>query len=166
MFITARVYLELCHTHNGNSSKSSVHKHARCDSRAAWSAGLGTQGDWQSWEPSVDGESFVLYFQPYVVYRTLFEGSGIHHSNSGLQITPDNYINELFMLVFDLTPDLAASEGHTSDQNLLHTSQLTSCNKKRLYQHLRRHQATNFEVSKFLKIQKSFGPPFLGSWGY
>jgi len=99
-------------------------------------------------------------------YRTLFEGSGIHHSNSGLQITPDKYINEFFMLVFDLTPDLAASEGHTSEQNLLHTSQLTSCNKKRLYQHLRRHQATNFEVSKFLKIQKSFGPPFLGSWGY
>ena len=26
-------------------------------------------------------------------YRTLFEGSGIHHSNSGLQITPAMYIN-------------------------------------------------------------------------
>jgi len=48
-------------------------------------------------------------------YRTLFEGSGIHHSNSGLQITPDKYINGFLMLVFDLTPDLAASEGHTSD---------------------------------------------------
>ena len=48
-------------------------------------------------------------------YRTLFEGSGIHHSNSGLQITPDKYIIGFFMLVFDLTPDLAASEGHTSD---------------------------------------------------
>jgi len=48
-------------------------------------------------------------------YRTLFEGSGIHHSNSGLQITPDKYINGFFMLVFDLTSDLAASEGHTSD---------------------------------------------------
>ena len=47
-------------------------------------------------------------------YRTLFEGSGIHHSNSGLQITPDKYINGFFMLVFVLTPDLAAS-GHTSD---------------------------------------------------
>jgi len=47
-------------------------------------------------------------------YRTLFEGSGIHHSNSGL-ITPDKYINGFFMLVFDLTPDLADSEGHTSD---------------------------------------------------
>jgi hypothetical protein len=48
-------------------------------------------------------------------YKTLFEGSGIHHSNSGLQITPDMYINGYFMLVFDLTPDLAASEGHASD---------------------------------------------------
>jgi len=44
-------------------------------------------------------------------YRTLFEESGIHHSNSGLQITPDKYINGFFMLVFYLTPDLAAS-GH------------------------------------------------------
>jgi len=48
-------------------------------------------------------------------YSTLFEGSGIHHSNSGLQITPDKYINGFFMLVFGLTLDLAASEGHTSD---------------------------------------------------
>jgi len=47
-------------------------------------------------------------------YRTLFEGSGIHHSNSGLQITHDMYINGYFMLLFDLTPDRAASEGHTS----------------------------------------------------
>jgi len=48
-------------------------------------------------------------------YRTLFEGSGIQHSNLGIQITPDKLINGFFMLVFDLTPDLAASEGHTSD---------------------------------------------------
>jgi hypothetical protein len=48
-------------------------------------------------------------------YRTLFEGSGIHHSNTVLQITPALYINGYFMLVFDLTPDLAASEGHASD---------------------------------------------------
>jgi len=49
-----------------------------------------------------------------LVYRTLFEGSGIHHSNSGLQITHDMYINGYFMLYFDMTPDRAASEGHTS----------------------------------------------------
>ena len=46
-------------------------------------------------------------------YRTLFEASGIHHSNSGLQITHDMYINGYFMLLFDLTPDRSASEGHT-----------------------------------------------------
>jgi hypothetical protein len=47
-------------------------------------------------------------------YNTLFQGSGIHHSNSGLQIIHDMYINGYFMFLFDLTPDLAASEGHTS----------------------------------------------------
>ena len=40
-------------------------------------------------------------------YRTLFEGSGIHHSNAGLQITHDMYIAGYFMLLFDLTPDWA-----------------------------------------------------------
>ena len=48
-----------------------------------------------------------------MVYRTLFEGSGIHHSNTGLQIT-HMYINGFFMLLFDLKPDHAASEAHTS----------------------------------------------------
>jgi hypothetical protein len=47
-------------------------------------------------------------------YRTLFEGSGIHHSITGLQITHDMFINNFFMLLFDLTPDHAASETHTS----------------------------------------------------
>jgi len=47
-------------------------------------------------------------------YATLFEGIGIHHSNSGLQITHDMYINGFFIIVYDLTPDLAASEGHAS----------------------------------------------------
>ena len=42
---------------------------------------------------------------------TLFVGSGIHHSNLVLQIT-HMYINGYFML-FDLTPDRGASEGHT-----------------------------------------------------
>ena len=35
-------------------------------------------------------------------YRTLFEGSVIHHSNTGLMITHDRYINGFFMLLFDL----------------------------------------------------------------
>ena len=47
-------------------------------------------------------------------YATLFEGTGIHHSNSGLQITHDMYINGFFVIVYDLTPDLAASEGHVT----------------------------------------------------
>jgi hypothetical protein len=47
-------------------------------------------------------------------YRTPFEGSDIHHSNSELQITHAMYINGYFMLLFDLTPDRSASEGHAS----------------------------------------------------
>ena len=47
-------------------------------------------------------------------YRMLFEGSGIHHSNSGLQITHDLHINGYFILFFDFTPDRAVSEGHSS----------------------------------------------------
>jgi hypothetical protein len=46
-------------------------------------------------------------------YRTLFEASGIHHSNAGLQIT-HTYIAGYFMLLFDLTHDRGASEGHNS----------------------------------------------------
>ena len=34
-------------------------------------------------------------------YMTLFETSGIHHSNSGIQITHNMYINGYFMLLFD-----------------------------------------------------------------
>jgi hypothetical protein len=47
-------------------------------------------------------------------YSTLFEGSGIHYSNSGLQITHDLYISGYFMFLFDLTPDRAASEDYNS----------------------------------------------------
>jgi len=36
---------------------------------------------------------------------TLFEGTGIHHSNSGLQITHNMSINGIFVIVYDLTPD-------------------------------------------------------------
>ena len=46
-------------------------------------------------------------------YRTLFETSGIHHSNSGFQITHDIYINGSLMCLFDLTPDQSVSEGHS-----------------------------------------------------
>jgi len=47
-------------------------------------------------------------------YRTLFEGSGIHHSNAGHQTTHDLFVNIYFMLLFYLTPDRGASEAHTS----------------------------------------------------
>jgi hypothetical protein len=47
-------------------------------------------------------------------YRTLFEASGIRHSRMGLQITHDIYIAGYIMLLFDLTPDHVAAEGHTS----------------------------------------------------
>ena len=49
-----------------------------------------------------------------MAYRTLFEGSGIRHSNSGLQISHASFVNGYFMLLFDLTPRQGASEGHTS----------------------------------------------------
>ena len=47
-------------------------------------------------------------------YATLFEATGIHHSNSGLQITHHMYINGFFVIVYEVTPDLAASEVHMS----------------------------------------------------
>ena len=47
-------------------------------------------------------------------YRTLFEAADIHHSNSGLNINTYMYRHVYFMLLFELTPDRAASEGHAS----------------------------------------------------
>jgi hypothetical protein len=47
-----------------------------------------------------------------VAYRTLFTGSGIHHSVD--HKISHMYINGFFMLLFDLTPDHAASGGHVS----------------------------------------------------
>ena len=49
-----------------------------------------------------------------MAYKTLFEGTGIRHSNAGLQISHAKYVSGYFMLLFDLTPDHVASEGHTS----------------------------------------------------
>ena len=49
-----------------------------------------------------------------LAYQTLFTGSGIHHGNTGNQITHDMFVRGYFMLLFDLSPDSAASEGHTS----------------------------------------------------
>jgi len=46
-------------------------------------------------------------------YKTLFEASGINHSNSGEQITHVMHINGYFMLFVYLTPHRSESEGHT-----------------------------------------------------
>ena len=47
-------------------------------------------------------------------YGTLFEGSGVQHSNEGLQITYVMYINGYFMVLFDQMSDRCASGGDTS----------------------------------------------------
>jgi hypothetical protein len=47
-------------------------------------------------------------------YRNLFEASGIQRSNAGFQITHDMYIAGYFILLFHLTHDKGASDGHTS----------------------------------------------------
>jgi len=49
-----------------------------------------------------------------LAYNNIFEGSGIRHSNAGLQVTHRMFIAGYFMLLFYLTPDRAASEGHIS----------------------------------------------------
>ena len=49
-----------------------------------------------------------------LVYNTRFEGSGISHSNAGLQLTHNMFKACCFMLLFNLTPDRGASEGHIS----------------------------------------------------
>ena len=46
-------------------------------------------------------------------YQTLFSRLGIHHVNTGIQITHVQYMIESFMLVIDLTPDGCPSKGQT-----------------------------------------------------
>jgi hypothetical protein len=52
-----------------------------------------------------------------LAYNTLFEESGIHHSNAGLQITHDIYINGYFILPFDLTFYRDTSKCHVALQD-------------------------------------------------
>ena len=49
-----------------------------------------------------------------LAYNNLFEGYGTRLSNAGLQLIHDMFILGFFMLMFDLTPDRAASECHVS----------------------------------------------------
>jgi hypothetical protein len=47
-----------------------------------------------------------------MAYQTLFRGLGLHHGNTGIQITPIKFMKRSFMLIFDLTPDGCASYVH------------------------------------------------------
>ena len=49
-----------------------------------------------------------------VGYRTLFDASGFHHSNPGLQTTLDIYIYGIIVLFFHFTSDRGASDVHIS----------------------------------------------------
>jgi len=63
-----------------------------------------------------EGLSLVMDHEQNSVmgYRTLFEGSGFHHSNAAHQMTHDTFLNGYFMLLFDLILDQGKSEAHTS----------------------------------------------------
>jgi hypothetical protein len=43
----------------------------------------------------------------------MLSGVGIHHGNTGIQITVAQIMKGPFMLIFDLTPDGCASDVHT-----------------------------------------------------
>ena len=45
-------------------------------------------------------------------HRTLFEGSGIHQSYTGIHETHEMYIKVYFMLLIDHTSEQGATEGH------------------------------------------------------
>ena len=68
-----------------------------------------------------------------LVYNTLFEGSGIRHSNAELQGTHDMFKAGYFMLLFDLMPDRAASEDHVSlpDQGNIRRTQVRQATSRR-----------------------------------
>jgi len=60
-----------------------------------------------------DGLTLVMDHEKMSImgYRTLFEASGTHHSNTALQRTHDIYLNDNFMLLSVLTNDRGASVG-------------------------------------------------------
>nr|CAD7194727.1 unnamed protein product [Timema douglasi] len=51
-----------------------------------------------------------------LTYNTLFSGLDIHHQNNGHLITRDMFNKGYFILAFDLTPDSAGQDSHTSLQ--------------------------------------------------
>ena len=50
----------------------------------------------------------------FLAYNTPFEGSGILHTKAGMQVTRRVFIAVNLILLFDVTPDRAASECHIS----------------------------------------------------
>jgi hypothetical protein len=51
---------------------------------------------------------------PVMAHNTLFDATGIHHSDTGLQIRPDMFLNGYFMQLFDLSSDRSAFASHKS----------------------------------------------------
>jgi hypothetical protein len=49
-----------------------------------------------------------------MAYNTLFDATGIHLSDTGLQIRHDMFLKGYFMLLFHLTPDRSSSTGQKS----------------------------------------------------
>ena len=49
-----------------------------------------------------------------MAHQTLFSGLGIHHGNTGIRIMPTRSTKGSFILIFDLTPNVCASDGHTN----------------------------------------------------
>jgi hypothetical protein len=108
-----------------------------------------------------------------MVYNTMFDASGIHHSDTGLQITHDMYINGYFMVLFDLTPDRAASAGHKShpdnvvriELRFAGSSQYSNSARGRMIWSLNPNRDNRFFFSP--KCSNQFlGPPslFNGCW--
>jgi len=52
-----------------------------------------------------------------MAYRGIFQAAGIHHANSGLELTHDMFISGYTIFPFDLTPDRSATESHTSQSD-------------------------------------------------
>jgi hypothetical protein len=49
-----------------------------------------------------------------MAYYTLFSGLGVHYPNTGIYHSRSQFIKECFVLVFKLTPDGYASDGHNN----------------------------------------------------
>ena len=48
-----------------------------------------------------------------MAYEMLFSRVGTHLGNTGIHITPHKFVKGCITLIFDLTPDICASDVHT-----------------------------------------------------